>query len=137
MKWVPPSVSVPLILLGLIASSNNSTASRIPNPQAQPQSASETFFGTVLKSGSDFVLSDSATKARYLLDSTQKVSAYEGVWVKVTGRLDAHKSLIHVESIQTIHGRIRAVISDRIDGKPAFDEVMRWDFVFVRHWLRL
>lgn len=100
MKSIPLSLGVPIILLALTTPSANSTASVTPNPPAQQQSASETFFGTVLKSGSDFVLSDAATKTRYLLDSAQKVSRYEGTWVKVTGALDAANKLIHVETIQ-------------------------------------
>lgn len=103
MKWIPLSLGGPIILLALITPSAKSTASVTPNPQAQQRSASETFFGAVLKSGSDFVLSDSATKTRYLLDSAQKVSRYEGTWVKVTGTLGADNKLLHVETIQPIN----------------------------------
>jgi hypothetical protein len=105
MKWIPLPLGVPIILLAAITSANP-MVSVIPNPRAQQQAASETFFGTVLKNGSDFVLSDAGTKTRYLLDSAQKVSRYEGTWVKVIGTLDADNKLIHVETIQPINTHI-------------------------------
>ena len=67
--------------------------------QAQPEAKS--FTGTIVKSGEDFVLSDSATKSRYMLDSQDKARPYEGKRVKVTGTIDA-SDLIHVETIQEI-----------------------------------
>ena len=74
----------------------------MPKSQSQAQREAETFFGTILKNGENFVLSDSATKSKYVLDSPQKVSRYEGMTVKVTGTLDVAKSLIHVETIEKI-----------------------------------
>jgi hypothetical protein len=73
-----------------------------PKFQSQAQREAETFFGTILKNGENFVLSDSATKSQYVLDSPRKVSRFEGMTVKVTGTLDVAKSLIHVETIQKI-----------------------------------
>jgi hypothetical protein len=60
----------------------------------------ETFFGTILRSGANFVLSDSATKSRYALDNPQMASRYEGIAVKVTGSIDVASNSIHVETIQ-------------------------------------
>ena len=74
----------------------------MPKFQSQAQREAETFMGTILKDGENYVLSDSATKSKYVLDSPQKVSRYEGMTVKVTGTLDVAKSLIHVETIQKI-----------------------------------
>ena len=68
--------------------------------EAQPEA--ETFFGTILKNGENFVLSDSATKSRYTLDNPGKASPYEGMTVKVTGTIETASDLIHVESIQGI-----------------------------------
>ena len=68
----------------------------------QTQTKDETFFGTILRNGGDFVLSDSATKSKYTLDNPQMASRYEGITVKVTGSLDAAKNLIHVETIKPI-----------------------------------
>jgi hypothetical protein len=68
--------------------------------QAQPEA--ETFMGTILKNGEHFVLSDSATKTRYLLDDPRKARPFEGKTVKVTGKLDLASNLIHVETIQNI-----------------------------------
>lgn len=79
-----------------------SAALPTPGPQTQTQEETETFFGTVLKYGPAFVLSDSGTKTQYRLDDSQKASRYEGMTVRVTGTLDTTKNLIHVETIQNI-----------------------------------
>jgi len=66
------------------------------------QAEVETFFGTVLKSGPNFVLSDSATKSKYTLDDSREASHYVEMAVKVVGTLDETRNVIHVESIQRI-----------------------------------
>ena len=91
-----------VILLASTAAPVQPTADPTPNFQSRAQREAETFFGTILKNGENFVLSDSATKSKYVLDSPQKVSRYEGMTVKVTGTLDVAKSLIHVETIEKI-----------------------------------
>jgi len=68
----------------------------------QTQERPETVIGIILKSGDKFVLSDTATKSKYFLDDQDKVRRFEGKHVKVTGRIDAAKNLIHVTSIQEI-----------------------------------
>lgn len=72
-------------------------------PQDQPQQTqpqqSRTFTGTVLKSGEQFVLRDSAGQV-YKLDNQDSAKPYEGKSVKVTGQLDEQAMLIHVESIE-------------------------------------
>jgi hypothetical protein len=73
-----------------------------PTFQAQAQPEVETFMGTVLKTGENFVLSDSATKTRYTLDDPRKARPFEGKTVKVTGTLDIASNLIHVQAIQNI-----------------------------------
>jgi uncharacterized protein YdeI (BOF family) len=57
--------------------------------------------GTIVKSGSDFVLKDPSGTV-YRLDTPEKAEPFEGKSVKVTGRLDADANLLHVESIETI-----------------------------------
>jgi hypothetical protein len=84
----------------LIASPIQTAVLATPESQTQPQA--ETFFGTILRNGDNFVLSDSATKSKYRLDSPQMASRYEGITVKVTGTLDTANNLIHVEAIQPI-----------------------------------
>jgi Protein of unknown function (DUF5818) len=91
-----------VILLALTAAPVQLAGDSIPRLQSQPQRETETFFGTILKNGENFVLSDSATKSKYVLDSPQKVSRYEGLTVKVIGTLDVAKGLIHVETIQSV-----------------------------------
>ena len=91
-----------VILFALTAAPAKPTGDPVPKFQSQAQREAETFFGTILKNGENFVLSDSATRSKYILDSPQKVSRYVGVTVKVTGTLDVAKSLIHVETIEKI-----------------------------------
>ena len=57
------------------------------------------FTGTVLKSGSQYVLRDSSGQV-YKLDDTESAKPYEGKAVKVTGKLDEQAMLIHVQSIE-------------------------------------
>ena len=71
-------------------------------PEFQTQTKDETFFGTILRNGDNFVLSDSATRSKYTLDNPKMASRYEGIAVKVTGSLDASSNSIHVEAIQPI-----------------------------------
>ena len=91
-----------VILLTLTAAPAQPTGDPIPKFQSQGQREAETFFGTILKNGENFVLSDSATKSKYILDSPQKVSRYEGMTVKVTGTINVASNSIHVEAIQPI-----------------------------------
>jgi hypothetical protein len=70
-----------------------------PTLQTQAHPEAETFMGTVLKSGGNFVLSDSATKTRYTLDDPRKARPFEGKKVKVTGTLDIAGKMMHVETI--------------------------------------
>jgi len=74
----------------------------LATPEFQAQTQAETFFGTILRNGDNFVLSDSATKSKYTLDNPQMASRYEGITVKVTGSLDTSSNSIHVEAIQPI-----------------------------------
>jgi hypothetical protein len=68
--------------------------------QAQPdQAQAKTFTGTILKSGSQYVLRD-ATGQMYKLDDPESAKPYEGKSVKVTGQLDEQAMLIHVQSIE-------------------------------------
>ena len=70
--------------------------------ESQTQTQAETFFGTILRNRDNFVLSDSATKSKYTLDNSQMASRYEGITVKVIGRLEPDSNLIHVEAIKPI-----------------------------------
>jgi|ERR1700688_1263108 Protein of unknown function (DUF5818) len=91
-------------LFGLMAAPVQSgvQATAISQTQAQPEA--KTFTGTVLKSGESFVLSDSATKSRYILDDQDqdKVRRYEGKHVKVMGAVDVASNTIHIETIEEI-----------------------------------
>jgi Protein of unknown function (DUF5818) len=90
------------IFFCLMAAPEQSPVLATPKLQRQAQPDAETFYGTILKNGENFVLSDSATKSRYTLDNRQKASRYEGMTVKVTGTIDIASNLIHVETIQQI-----------------------------------
>jgi uncharacterized protein YdeI (BOF family) len=73
-----------------------------PSMQQQAKQKTKIFSGTIIKSGDNFVLSDSANKLSYVLDDAQKASPYEGKKVKVTGTVDVASNTIHVETIQEI-----------------------------------
>ena len=89
-----------VILFCLMAAPIQPAALAMPRFQTQPQA--ETFFGTILRNGDNFVLSDSATKSKYTLDNPKMASRFEGITVKVTGCLDMASNLIHVETIKPI-----------------------------------
>jgi len=76
-----------------------------PNNPSQPDgivAKSIVVTGTILKNGSDLVLKDLAGKT-YRLDAPDKVGPFEGMSVKVTGKLDAEANLLHVETIEAIN----------------------------------
>jgi len=102
MKRIFLSLAGCVVLFSLLAPPIQSTALVTPVLQTQAPLEAETFFGTILKNGDNFVLSDPATKSRYTLDNPKKASAYEGSTVKVTGTLDMVSNLIHVETIQQV-----------------------------------
>ena len=102
MKRIFLSLTGFMTLFGLMAAPVQSRvlATDISQTQAQPEA--ETFMGTILKDGENYVLSDSATKSRYTLDDAKKAKPYEGKSVKVTGTLDKASNVIHVKTIQDI-----------------------------------
>jgi hypothetical protein len=55
-----------VILLALTAAPAQPTGGPMPKFQSQAQREAETFFGTILKNGENFVLSHSATKSQYV-----------------------------------------------------------------------
>ena len=68
--------------------------------QAQPdQAPAKTFTGTVLKSGSNYVLRATSGQV-FKLDDSESAKPYEGKAVKVTGQLDEQAMVIHVQSIE-------------------------------------
>ena len=89
-----------VILCCRVAVPTQSAVMATPEFHTQPEA--EMFFGTILRDGPNFVLSDSATKSRYKLDNPRMASRYEGIAVKVTGSIDADGNIIHVEAIQPI-----------------------------------
>jgi hypothetical protein len=102
MKRIFLSLAGFATLFSLMAAPVQSMLVLTPKFQAQAQNEAETFYGTILRDGEHFVLSDSATKSRYNLDNAPKASRYEGMTVKVTGTIDVASNLIHVETIQPI-----------------------------------
>jgi Protein of unknown function (DUF5818) len=102
MKRIFLSLAGFVTLFGLIAAPVQSTALAAPVIRTQGQPEAETFVGTILKDGDNYVLSDAATKSKYILDDAKKASVFEGKTVKVTGTLDKARNLIHVDTIQEI-----------------------------------
>src|ERR1700686_253676 len=102
MKRMFLSLAGFVTMFSLAAGPVKSTVLPKPTFKTKPQPEAETFMGTILKNGENFVLSDSATKSRYTLDDPKKASLYEGKTVKVIGTLDTASNLIHIETIQGI-----------------------------------
>jgi hypothetical protein len=102
MKRIFLSLAGFATLFSLMAVPVQSSAPATHTLQAQAQPEVETFTGTIIKNGENFVLSDSATKTGYTLDNPKKASAFEGKKVKVTGTLDKSSHLIHVETIEAV-----------------------------------
>jgi hypothetical protein len=102
MKRIFLSLAGFVTLFTLMAAPVQSMLSATPKLQMQARPEAETFFGTILKNGENFVLSDPATKSRYTLDNPKKASPYEGMTVKVTGTIEVASNLIHVETIEEI-----------------------------------
>src|ERR1700693_1995864 len=102
MKRIFLSLAGFVTLFGLMAAPVQSrvVAADISQTQAQPEA--KTFAGTILKSGENFVLSESSTKSRYMLDNQDKARPYEGKNAKITGTIDGASNLIHIETIQEI-----------------------------------
>jgi Protein of unknown function (DUF5818) len=102
MKRIFLSLAGFVTLLGLMAAPVQSRVVTTDSSQTQAQPEAKTFAGTTLKSGENFVLSESATKSRYMLDNQNKVRPYEGKNVEVTGTFDVASNLIHIETIEEI-----------------------------------
>lgn len=80
--------------------STSQTPDSRPTPDATPQAAptdSQTFTGTIMKSGDKYVLQDTASGTTYDIDHQEQVKQYEGKKVRVRGTLDPSGKMIHVQ----------------------------------------
>ena len=69
-----------------------------PDSQAQSQSsATQTFSGTIVKSGDKYVLQDASSGASYDIDRQDLVKKYEGQKVRIHGTLDSSGKMIQVQ----------------------------------------
>jgi len=71
-----------------------------PDAQAQTTPSatdSQTFSGTVVKSGDKYVLQDADSGKTYDIDHQDEVKQFEGKKVRVHGTLDASGKMIHVQ----------------------------------------
>ena len=92
---------------------SNSSSNRSATTQSQPSTPPDqnaqshstdatsvmTFSGKIVKSGSKYVLADTATNTIYQLDDQQKAQDFLHKNVKVTGSLDASTGTIWVSAI--------------------------------------
>jgi len=84
----------------------SSSAQQRPSAPAQGSSAqapsqeSNSFSGTVVKSGDKYVLQ--VGSMTYQLDDQDKAKQFEGKQVKVNGSLDKARSTIHITDIQPV-----------------------------------
>ena len=65
-------------------------------PQAQPPDDSQTFSGTIAKSGDKYVLQDASGKT-YDVDHQAEVKKFEGKQVRIKGTLDPDGKTIHIK----------------------------------------
>ena len=94
-----------LVLLAVSLTGVSLYAQQVPEQQPQQPVAnqqSQSFSGTVSKSGDNFVLQDEATKTSYTLDNSEQAKQYVGKNVRVTGTLDPSTNMIHVEKIELV-----------------------------------
>ena len=71
-----------------------------PDTQSQTTPSatdSQTFSGTVVKSGDKYVLQDADSGKTYDIDHQDEVKQFEGKKVRVHGTLDASGKMIHVQ----------------------------------------
>ncbi len=71
-----------------------------PDSQAQPTTStsdSQTFTGTIVKSGDKYMLQDAASGKSYDIDHQDQVKEFEGKKVRVHGTLDANGKMIHLQ----------------------------------------
>jgi hypothetical protein len=91
----PPDRDVPAQ-----AQAQNSGQGQAPSDQQQPPSA-QTFTGTIMKDGKDYVLKVSDGTV-YQLDDQERAKQYAGKQVKIAGKLDAKGSSLHVTGIELV-----------------------------------
>jgi hypothetical protein len=102
MKLFVLSLAGFVTLFGMMATPVRSWVLPTDISQTQAQPEAKTYTGTILKSGGNFVLSESGTESMYLLDNHDMARPYEGKKVKITGTIDGASNLIHIETIQEI-----------------------------------
>lgn len=106
MRLLKSSILAVLVLaLALVSVPFHANAQQDPAQPTQPtateaQQQSQSFSGTIVKAGDDFVLRDEAGKTTYKLDNAEQAKQYEGKNVKVTGTMDPMTNTIHVERIE-------------------------------------
>jgi uncharacterized protein YdeI (BOF family) len=71
-------------------------AGQAPSDQASPSGSSQSFSGTVTKSGDKYVLQDASGKT-YDVDRQEELKKYEGKQVRIQGTLDPDGKTIHVK----------------------------------------
>jgi uncharacterized protein YdeI (BOF family) len=85
------------------AQPSQGTGSQTPNARQTPDAASQaptdsqTFTGTIVKSGDKYVLQDTASGTAYDVDHQDQLKQYEGRKVRVRGTLDPSSKMIHLQ----------------------------------------
>jgi hypothetical protein len=97
----------PSLALGIVLASPQITPILLAQsdsqaPSAQDQQKSQTFVGKIVKAknGQYALLTDEQAGKGAYLDDQDKAKQFEGKNVKVTGVLEASRSLIHVSNIE-------------------------------------
>lgn len=95
------ALGIALASLPLTPILQGQSQNQTPNAQ-QDQQKTQTFVGKIIKAGNGqyaLLTDEQAGKGAYL-DDQEKAQKFEGKNVKVTGFLEASKSLIHVMNIE-------------------------------------
>jgi hypothetical protein len=74
---------------------------QLVNPPVPRPPAAQTFKGTIVKSGSRYILKVSSNSS-YQLDDQEMAKRYEGKQVRIEGTLDANGNSVHITSIELL-----------------------------------
>jgi hypothetical protein len=94
------SLTVTLGMCALPVHSYAQDSQPMTQTQDAGQQAVQSFSGTIVKDGDNYVLRDEASNKTYKLDDQEKAKENEGKTVKVNGTLDSTSETIQVSNFE-------------------------------------
>jgi Protein of unknown function (DUF5818) len=79
----------------------NHEGSSSPDPQTQPETATRSIVGIIVREGEKYVLK-AGDNTTYELDDQERARRYQDKQVKVVGKLDSRSNSLHIESIELV-----------------------------------